>query len=86
MIECHTMAKQKVAVTLDSKVLERVDALVQQRRFSNRSRVIETALVEKLAQIDRTRLATESAKLDPDEEQSLADEGLTEDISKWPAY
>lgn len=81
-----TMAKLKVAVTLDSGVLDRVDLLVQGRQFPNRSRMIETALLEKLERIERARLARECAKLDPAEERALADEGLAEDVGAWPAY
>jgi metal-responsive CopG/Arc/MetJ family transcriptional regulator len=80
------MAKLKVAITLDSTVLDRVDSLVHQQRFPNRSRVIETALLEKLERLDRARLARECAKLDPVEEQALAHEGLAEDSRTWPAY
>jgi len=80
------MAKLKVAVTLDSEILERVDMLVQGHQFPNRSRMIETALVEKLERIERARLARECAKLDPAEERALADEGISEDLGAWPAY
>jgi hypothetical protein len=34
----------------------------------------------------RTRLARESAKLNPREEKRLADEGLAEDFASWPEY
>ena len=78
------MAKAKVALTIDAELLDRVDALVAQQRFRNRSQAIETALAEKLARLARTRLAEEAAKLDPDEERRLADEGLGAD--GWPEY
>ncbi len=38
---------------------------------------IEEAVSEKLVRIGRSRLANECAKLDPDFEQSLAEEGLS---------
>jgi hypothetical protein len=41
---------------------------------------------EKLARLDRTRLIRETAKLDPEIEQKLADEGLAEDFEEWPEY
>jgi metal-responsive CopG/Arc/MetJ family transcriptional regulator len=78
------MAKTKVAVTIDAALLDRVDDLVATRRFRNRSQAVETALAEKLARLARTRLAEESAKLDPHEERRLADEGLASDT--WPEY
>ena len=73
----HTMPKTKVALTIDAELLQRVDHLVARQRFRNRSQAVETALAEKLARLARTRLAEEAAKLDPDEERRLADEGLT---------
>lgn len=79
------MPKTKVALTLDAELLQRVDHLVARQRFRNRSQAIETALAEKLARLARTRLAEECAKLDPREEQQMADEGLgTGD--EWPEY
>ena len=86
MIIYHTMPKLKVAVTLDAGLLDQVDTLVRERRFPNRSQAIESALAEKLERLSRTRLARECAKLDPDEERRLADEGLAEDAKSWPAY
>jgi metal-responsive CopG/Arc/MetJ family transcriptional regulator len=80
------MPKTKVALTLDSTLLERVDELVQHRRFRNRSQAVEAALADKLQRLARTRLARESAKLDPNAEKALADEGLAEDVAAWPEY
>lgn len=79
------MPKTKVALTLDSTLLDRVDSLVARARFRNRSQAIETALAEKLARLARTRLAEECAKLDPIEERRLADEALGTD-TVWPEY
>jgi Arc/MetJ-type ribon-helix-helix transcriptional regulator len=86
MINYPTMAKAKVAVTLDSRLLERVDRLVKAERFPNRSQAIESALAEKLERLERGRLARECAKLDPNEERALADEGLAVDHGAWPEY
>ncbi len=80
------MAKAKVAVTLDTETVERLDSLVHQAVFPSRSRGVEVALQEKLARLDRSRLARECAKLDPDLEKSLAEEGLSEDLAEWPEY
>lgn len=84
MIEYHTMAKSKVAITLDSTLLERLDELVAEQRFPNRSQAIELALVDKLERLKRGRLARETAKLDLAEEQALADEDLGD--RSWPTY
>ena len=77
MMICHTtMPKTKVALTLDSALLGRVDELVGHRRFRSRSQAIEAALADKLQGLTRTRLARESAKLNPRDEKRLADEGI----------
>lgn len=87
MMVRHTlMPKAKVALTLDADLLDRVDQLVAGNRFKNRSQAIESALAEKLARLARTRLAEECAKLDPVEEQGLADEGLAATRESWPEY
>ena len=36
--------------------------------------------------VKRTRLARESAKLNPEEEKQLADEGLSDALDAWPEY
>jgi Arc/MetJ-type ribon-helix-helix transcriptional regulator len=78
------MPKRKVALTLDSQLVNKVDELVSRQRFKNRSQAVEAALIEKLDRLRRTRLAQECAKLDRDEEQQLADEGLAAET--WPEY
>ena len=79
------MPKTKVALTLDSALLDRVDDLVARSRFRNRSQAVETALAEKLARLARTRLAEECAELDPAAEQQLAEEALAPRLA-WPEY
>jgi len=87
MMNCHTsMPKTKVALTLDRALLEQVDHLVERRRFRNRSQAVEAALADKLRRLARTRLARESAKLNPREEQRLAEEGLADALESWPEY
>lgn len=80
------MPKTKVAITLDTELVQDLDELVAQRRFANRSQAIEAALAEKLARLAKTRLAQECAKLDPAEEKSLAEEGLAGSAETWPEY
>ena len=80
------MARSKIAITLDEGTLDRLDKLVEQSVFPNRSRAIQEAVQEKLARLDRSRLARESAKLDRTFEKALAEEGLSEELSAWPAY
>jgi metal-responsive CopG/Arc/MetJ family transcriptional regulator len=80
------MPKTKVALTLDTDLLNRVDHLVARQRFRNRSQAIELAVAEKLARLSRTRLAEECAKLDRREEQQMADEALERPGEEWPEY
>lgn len=80
------MAKAKLAVTLDEKTLSEVDLLVRRRLFPNRSQMIELAVQEKLARLNKSRLASECALLDPTFEKALAEEGMGEEIDQWPEY
>jgi len=80
------MPKAKIAISIDAKVLARVDGLVQSGRFGNRSQAIEDAVTDKLERLGRTRLALECAKLDPAVEKEFAEEGFSEEISEWPEY
>jgi Arc/MetJ-type ribon-helix-helix transcriptional regulator len=78
--------RAKVAISLDEPILERLDKLVERAVFSNRSQAIQEAVEEKLARMERSRLARECAKLDPAFEKALAEEGLSEDAAEWPEY
>ena len=80
------MPKTKVALTLDTELLERVDELVAKQRFRNRSQAVEAALADKIHRLARTRLARESAKLSPKTEKRLAAEGLIDALDSWPEY
>ncbi|MGE5849252.1 MAG: CopG family ribbon-helix-helix protein [Candidatus Methylomirabilota bacterium] len=80
------MAKSKIAISLDEDTLERLDRLVKEDLFPNRSQAIQAAVEEKLARQKRSRLARECAKLDPKFERALAEEGLSRDLSEWPEY
>ncbi len=80
------MQTAKIAITIDQGTLLRLDRLVTQKVFPSRSNAIQVAIQEKIERLDRTRLARECAKLDPREEQTLADEGMTQELAQWPAY
>jgi len=80
------MSVSKIAITIDSALVAELDRLVLENKFPNRSRAIQTALAEKLKRIHSTRLAIECSRLDPEFEQSIADEGLDEDLESWPVY
>jgi metal-responsive CopG/Arc/MetJ family transcriptional regulator len=70
------MGKTKIVVTIDEKIVLRVDHLVEQEAFASRSQAIEEALRDKLDRLERSRLARESAKLDPNCEKTLAEDGI----------
>ncbi len=80
------MSTAKVAITLDENLLRRLDRLVKNRMFENRSRAIQEAVSEKLARLERGRLARECAKLDRKFEQTMAEEGLSVEVEEWPEY
>ena len=80
------MAASKIAITIDDKVLKQLDDMVKSREFPNRSKAIQEAVADKLKRIERTRLARECAKLDPDYEQNMAEEGFSTEIDEWPEY
>ena len=80
------MAKSKIAITIDQNLLYRLDFLVKSQRFTNRSRAIQEAVAEKLARIEKSRLAQECAKLDPRFEQEMAEEGFVAEMDEWPEY
>lgn len=80
------MPKAKVAITIDAELLAQVDELVAQQVYPNRSKAIQSALHNQLARLRHSRLARESAKLDRAQEQSLAEEGLAQELAEWPEY
>ncbi len=80
------MSRSKVAISLDEQILDRLDRLVKEAAFPNRSKAIEKAIEEKLARLERSRLARECAKLDPEFEKAMAEEGLSEELSASPEY
>ena len=80
------MTRAKVAISLDADMLRRLDRLVAQAHFPNRSQAIQEAVAEKLARLDRSRLARECSKLDPLFEKAMAEEGLSEEAARWPEY
>jgi metal-responsive CopG/Arc/MetJ family transcriptional regulator len=80
------MGKEKIAITLDKEFIGELDRLVNEQVFQNRSQAICEAVREKLARMKRSRLSTECAKLEPEFEKAIAEEGLTEDAGEWPKY
>lgn len=80
------MSTAKIAITMDEKTLDRLDRMVRSRVFPNRSKAIQDAVEEKLKRLERSQLARECAKLDRRDEQAMAEEGISEELNKWPEY
>jgi Arc/MetJ-type ribon-helix-helix transcriptional regulator len=74
----------KVAISIGSKLLDRLDRLVVQKRFASRSGAIQMAIEAALTRFGR--LERECAKLDLRSEQRLAEEGAASDLEGWPKY
>ncbi len=80
------MSVAKVTVSIEADVLKQLDRLVTERVFSNRSQAVHTAVKEKIARLNKTQLARACEMLDRDEEQALAEIGVSADLSEWPEY
>ncbi len=80
------MATAKVAISINRKILQRLDRLVKNQVFPNRSKAIQEAIEDKLNRLERTRLAKECAKLDPRAEKTMAEEGLSDELDRSPEY
>ena len=80
------MSVAKIAITLDQDILGELDRLVRRHVFPNRSRAIQEAVREKVVRLSANRLAHECAKLDPQAEQALAEEGMSKEAASWPEY
>jgi metal-responsive CopG/Arc/MetJ family transcriptional regulator len=80
------MAVAKVAVSMDQDLLTELDRLVAKQVFASRSQAVQAAVRETVTRIKRRRLAEECAKMDPQLEKSLAEEGMAGEFAQWPEY
>ncbi len=80
------MPVAKIAVSIDNRVVHRLDLLVRKGLFPSRSRAIQEALESQLQRLDRNRLARECAKLDVSHERRMAEEGISVEVEQWPEY
>jgi Arc/MetJ-type ribon-helix-helix transcriptional regulator len=80
------MPTPKVAISIDSKLVERIDWLVAEKRFASRSDVVQMAVEAALTRFEPRRLADECRKLDSRSEQRLADKYAASDLEGWPEY
>jgi len=82
----YGMNAAKIAISIDPSLLGRVDDLVNRKVFRSRSEIFQVAVSAQVERIEEDALLRECAKLDPIEEQSFADMGLSNDLTEWPAY
>lgn len=75
---------KKIAISIDSDLLERLDALVSNKAFKNRSHAFQSAVDSMLDSMEHRQLELECMKLDSDYESKLADE--TSEDEEWPEY
>jgi hypothetical protein len=80
------VARATITITVDELVLSTIDQLVADGVFRSRSLAFETAVQDRIAKLRRSRLALECAKLDPAEEQALAEEGCVPHAVSSPYY
>ncbi len=80
------MTTSKIAITINQDTLARLDFLVKNEFFPNRSRAIQQAVAEKIDRIEKGRLARECTKLNLEFEQNLAEEGFDMELDEWPEY
>jgi Arc/MetJ-type ribon-helix-helix transcriptional regulator len=75
---------RKIAITLEYKTVADLDRWVREGRYPNRSQALQSAVNLLSEREKRTRLTRELAKIDPQEEKGLAEQGLGD--ATWPEY
>ncbi len=80
------MSVAKITVSIETDVLRQLDKLVKERVYSNRSQAVQVAVGEKLARLNKTRLARACELLDPVEEKAFAELGTDFDLVQLPEY
>jgi len=80
------MPTAKIAITISEPTLLKLDRLVKERRYPNRSRAIQEALEEKISRLERNRLAEALQCIDPVAEKQDAEEGMFDEVDTWPIY
>lgn len=76
----------KIAITIDAGLLQRLDLLVEQKHFKNRSQAFQQLIQKEVKTLEHDSLAVECSKLNIAAEQELADEELDMELNEWPDY
>jgi len=80
------MSVAKIAISIDDKLLAKLDGFISQKKFKTRSQAIQMAVESTVARLDHKRLIHACLQLDPHAERTLSDEGLTKDLEEWPEF
>lgn len=80
------MRVDKVTVSIDAELLQKLDMMVRSKVFPSRSRAIQEAVSEKISRLDKNRLIRELSKINVAEEKAMADEGMASEVGEWPPY
>lgn len=70
-------------ITLRSEQEQIIQALIESGQFANVEEVVQAAI---RSLFEQNRLAIECAKLDPQEEQAIAEEGMEFELETWNEY
>ncbi len=70
------MAKAKIAITLEEDLVKEIDRWVSEGQYPSRSKAVQETLKEKITNWRRKRLIEEVSKLNPKEEQAMAEEAI----------
>jgi len=77
------MSTAKVAITLEEDFLKEIDRWVSEGKYPNRSKAIQETLNEKITNWRWKRLIEEVSKLNPKEEQAMAEETIFSGNEIW---
>lgn len=77
----------KIAISIDSHLLDKLDRFIRNKQFKNRSQAIQSAVSEVVDRLEHSQLKEECAKLDPIYERHMADEWQDiEGEEEWSKY
>ena len=79
------MSVAKIAISIDRDLLKKLDQLVAEEKFENRSQAIQLLLKDKVIELARYRFERECDKLDPEEEIAMAEEWFKGEV-EWEKF
>lgn len=73
------MATKSINITIDQKILAKLDSVITDKTYPNRSRLIEEAIREKLQALDEAIIGEQAKLLSEDE----SEEWLEGELELW---